>query len=87
MAVLLDNTQIGVSIPHGNLSMTYNSAADTGDDVTFSNDGGSDFSYQPTPGANGEDSSITHIRYSIAGDFGCMQPSESFQIYYDGLIH
>lgn len=86
MSVLLGGSQMGTSIPYGNLSLIYNGAADIGDDVAFSNNNGGDFNYQPVPGAEGEDSSITHIRYSIAGDFGCMQPADAFQIYYDALI-
>lgn len=86
MSVLLGASQMGTSVPYGNLSLTYNGFSDTGDAVAFSNNNGSDFNYQPVPGAEGDDSSITHIRYSIAGDFGCMPPADSFQIYYDALI-
>ncbi len=86
VSVLVGVSQIGTSIPYGNLSLTYNGATDTSDGVAFSNDNGSTFTYQPSPGANGDDSSVTHIRYNIAGDLGCMQPADSFQIYYDALI-
>lgn len=53
--------------PSSGLSFTFNSVASTADDVEFSNDGGSTWSYTPTPNADGYDASVTHVRVRLRG--------------------
>ena len=51
------------------LSYTYGSLADAGDDVSFSNNGGSSFAYTPVANANGTDPAVTHIRVNPKSSF------------------
>ncbi len=51
------------------LTYTFTSLASTTDDVSFSNDGGTTYSYTPTPNANGVDPAVTHIRINPQGSF------------------
>lgn len=51
---------------HG-LSLEYRTAADAGDDVEFSDDGGANFTYAPSPAADGADPAVTHVRFRCGG--------------------
>lgn len=51
------------------LSYTFGSLGDTGDDLSFSNDGGATFTYVPSPDGNGLDLAVTHIRITATGTF------------------
>ncbi len=53
----------------GGLAHTFVALGDPGDDVSFSNDGGTTFTYTPTADANGVDLTVTHIRINPKGDF------------------
>ncbi len=55
-------------IPSG-LSYTFISLASTTDDVEFSDDGGSTYTYVPVPDAAGLDANVTHIRIRPDGIF------------------
>ncbi|ANU08448.1 DUF11 domain-containing protein [Paraurantiacibacter namhicola] len=55
--------------PASGLTYTYASLTDAGDNLTFSNDGGSTFTYQPVPDADGCDTAITHFRIRPTGSF------------------
>lgn len=72
--------------PSSMLSYTFVSLSDGTDDLEFSNDGGSTYTYTPTPGTDGSDGSITHIRISPKGTFnnGSGPPSAIFE--FDVLI-
>jgi len=56
------------STPSG-LNFTYSGLGSLTDDVEFSNDGGASFDYIPTPGPEGYDGNITHIRINPKGVF------------------
>lgn len=58
------------------LTLNYIAINDSTDQVEFSTDG-SDFSYQPTDGGSGTDSSVTHIRFVPTGS---MSVASSFTI-------
>jgi hypothetical protein len=58
------------------LSYTFTSLASVTDDVSFSNDGGTTYTYTPAPDANGVDPAVTHIRINPKGSFGA---ATSFQ--------
>jgi len=50
------------------LSYTYGGLSDPADDVDFSDDGGATFAYVPSPGADGVDPSVTHLRVHPEGE-------------------
>ncbi len=58
------------------LTLNYIAINDSTDQVEFSTDG-SDFSYQPTDGGSGTDSSVTHIRFVPTGS---MSAASSFTV-------
>lgn len=51
------------------LSYTFTSLGSGTDDLEFSDDGGSTWTYTPTPDADGFDVNVTHIRLNPKGDF------------------
>jgi hypothetical protein len=53
--------------PASGLTYTFTSLASTTDDVEFSNNGGTSWTYVPTANANGVDTAITHIRIRPKG--------------------
>lgn len=66
------------------LSYSYTSLASTTDGISFSNNGGSTYTYTPVPDANGYDSNVTHFRISPTGTFngasGGNNPSFQLQL-------
>jgi hypothetical protein len=58
--------------PASGLSYTFTSLSSATDDVAFSSDGGSTFTYTPAPDVNGFDASVTHVRISPKGVFGAV---------------
>ena len=59
----------GTSPNASGLSYNYLTLASTTDGLSFSNDGGSSFTYIPTPDADGFDSQITHLRIALTGTY------------------
>ena len=53
----------------GGLAHTFVALGDPGDDVSFSNDGGTTFTCTPTADANGVDLTVTHKRIHPKDDF------------------
>ena len=51
------------------LTYTFTSLASTTDDVEFSDDGGSTYTYTPVPDVNNVDSAVTHMRINPKGVF------------------
>ena len=51
------------------LSFTYSGPSSTTDDVEFSSNNGADYSYIPTPDADGFDSAVTNVRFNPKGVF------------------
>jgi parallel beta-helix repeat protein len=51
------------------LTYTFTSLASTTDDVSFSNDGGTTWTYTPTPDVDGFDATVTHLRVNPKGAF------------------
>lgn len=74
--------------PPSTLTFTFNGLNDPGDDLDFSNDNGATFTYVPTPGADGADPAVTHIRIrpkgSFAGETGGADPNLTFD--YDVIL-
>ena len=68
--------------------INFVSLADLSDDIEFSNDDAATFTYAPTPGANGTDPAVTHIRInttgSMTGNSGSGDPS--FQLLFKAVI-
>jgi hypothetical protein len=64
------------------LTYTFTSLASTTDDVAFSNNGGTTWTYTPVPNANGVDPNVTNLRINpkgvFAGDPTAGAPSPSF---------
>jgi uncharacterized repeat protein (TIGR01451 family) len=59
------------------LTYTYSGLASLTDDVDFSSDGGTGWTYVPTPDANGSDAAVTHIRIRPKG---AMAAGSSFSL-------
>jgi hypothetical protein len=63
------------------LSYSMNSLASTTDNISFSNDNGASFVYNPIPSTGGYDSAVTDIKVSLSGSFkastGATHPSFS----------
>ena len=55
--------------PASGLTYTFVALGDPGDDVEFSNNGGSSYIYTPVADANGVDTTVTHIRIKPKGNF------------------
>ena len=65
------------------LAYSFVALGNSGDDIEFSNDSGSNYTYTPVPDADGYDSSVTHFRAMTSGAFaasdGINDPGFSFQ--------
>jgi large repetitive protein len=59
------------------LTYRFTALDDMSDDVEFSNNGGVDWTYAPTPDANSDDSNISNVRINPKG---AMAPASSFEI-------
>lgn len=74
--------------PSSGITYTFTSLADPADDVSFSDDGGTTFTYTPVASANGTDSAVTHIRVNpkgvFAGESGSGSPG--FQVFFKTVI-
>jgi uncharacterized repeat protein (TIGR01451 family) len=63
--------------PSSTLTYAFTGLAALADDVDFSNDGGASWTYVPTPGSNGADPAVTHVRIRPKGT---MAPGSSFSL-------
>jgi hypothetical protein len=64
------------SSPSG-LSYNFTSLNSTSDDIEFSDNNGSNFSYSPVPDSEGIDKNITHFRINPKGIFQAPTAGES----------
>lgn len=55
--------------PSSGLGYTFTSLSSASDSVSFSDDGGTSFTYTPTAGAGGTDPNVTHVRIALDGAF------------------
>jgi hypothetical protein len=80
--------QFSDGTPASGLTHTIIALGDAGDDVSFSNDGGTIFTYTPTADANGVDLTVAHIRIipknDFLGDTGSGDPS--FEVYFKATV-
>ena len=65
--------------PSSALTYTFTSLASTTDDVEFSNNGGTTWTYVPVPDVNGVDTTVTHMRIRPKG---AMAAGSSFSLYF-----
>lgn len=80
-------SRIDGATPSG-LTLDWVDAANASDDISFSIDG-SDFSYTPTPDADGADALITHVRFSLTGEMTHHidgTPDPSFELVYEVVV-
>ncbi|MEO0880882.1 MAG: hypothetical protein AAFY22_14365, partial [Pseudomonadota bacterium] len=71
------------------LTYTFISLASTADDLSFSNDGGLTFTYTPSPGADGADPGVTHIRVQPKGQFAgeaAAAVTPGFSLRFDAVV-
>jgi uncharacterized repeat protein (TIGR01451 family) len=61
--------QFAQGSPTSSLTYTYTSLASTTDNVDFSNNGGTTYTYTPVPDGSGFDANVTNIRVSPQGVF------------------
>jgi uncharacterized repeat protein (TIGR01451 family) len=70
--------------PSSGLTYTYTSLASTTDSLSFSNNGGTTYTYTPVPDANGYDANVTNFRVNPAGSFaaktGASDPGFTMQL-------
>jgi hypothetical protein len=70
--------------PSSGLSYAFTSLASTTDGLSFSNNGGTSYTYTPVPDASGHDANITHVRVALTGTFagasGGSNPSLTLQM-------
>ncbi len=70
--------------PSSGLAYSFINLASTTDSPSFSNNGGTSFTYTPVPDASGHDASVTHMRITLTGTFagktGATSPSLSMQM-------
>jgi len=64
--------------PSSGLSYTFTSLASTTDNVDFSNNGGSTYTYTPVPDSNGFDANVTNIRINPQGVFAAAGGSNPY---------
>ena len=55
--------------PPSGLSYNFISLSSTGDQLSFSSNGGTSYNYSPTPDAYGLDTNVTHIKIETLGSF------------------
>ncbi len=70
------------------LSYTFTSLASATDDVEFSNDGGTTWTYTPAPNADGCDPAVTHLRVNPKGTFAADTgtPDPSFSLRFNVCV-
>ena len=70
--------------PISGLTYTFTSLSCTTDDIAFSNDNGSSFTYTPIPDSDGCDSAVTHLRIIPKNSFNASDGSNhpNFSIKY-----
>lgn len=59
------------------LTYSFTNLSSTSDDLSFSDNGGTTWTYVPTPDANGVDANVTHIRINPKGS---MAPGSTFTV-------
>ncbi len=74
--------------PASGLSYTFTSLGSSTDDVEFSNDGGSTWTYTPVDSGDGTDPAVTHIRVNPKGIFAgsTAGADPSFQVLFKAAI-
>ena len=73
--------------PASGLTDTFVALGDPGDDIEFSNDGGSTYTDTPTANANGVDMAVTHIRINPQGIFlSSMSGDANFKVRFKNTI-
>jgi hypothetical protein len=70
-------------VPSSTLTYTFTSLASTTDDVEFSNNGGTTWTYVPTPNAYQVDPNVTHMRIRPKG---VMAANSTFNLYFGYMI-
>ncbi len=75
-------------LPSSGLSYTFTSLGNSTDDVEFSNDGGSIWTYTPAASGDGTDPAVTDIRINLKGIFAGSTGSgdPSFQLLFKAVI-
>lgn len=70
--------------PSSGLSYTFTSLSSTTDGLSFSNNGGTSYTYVPVADATGHDANVTHVRVALTGTFagasGGSNPSLTLQM-------
>ena len=64
-----------------NLAYTFTSLSNATDDISFSNNGGSSFTYTPVPNAAGYDAAVTNIRINPKGKMAAWSGSGAYPSY------
>lgn len=82
---LLVNAPLFVFIGNSsNLTLTFSGLSSTSDDVDFSNNNQSTWTYIPTPNASGADPAVTHIRLRPKGS---MAAGSNFSVFLRYLVN
>lgn len=78
----------GSGLSASGLSYVFNNLNSASDSIAFSNDNGLNFSYVPTPDADGYDENVTHFRLNLPGTFKPTLDGNTpgFQIEYQVMV-
>jgi len=72
--------------PPSGLSYSFVALDDPDDDVSFSDNNGSDFDYEPSADANGVDLAVTDIRVELKGAFAAGAGNPSMQVAFKVIV-
>ncbi len=73
--------------PASGLTYTFVALGDPGDDIEFSNDGGSTYTYTPVPDANDVDTAVTHMQVNLKGFFLFSSPADpNFEVLFKNIV-
>ncbi|MEE8077555.1 MAG: choice-of-anchor Q domain-containing protein, partial [Pseudomonadales bacterium] len=73
--------------PASGLTYTFVALGDPGDDVEFSNDGGSTYTYTPVADGNGVDTTVTDIRINPKGTFlSSTSGDPNFEVLFKAIV-
>lgn len=73
--------------PTSGLTYTFVALGDPGDDIEFSNDGGSTYTYTPAADADGVDTTVTHMRINPKGTFlSSTSGDPNFEVLFKNIV-
>ncbi|GBF31135.1 hypothetical protein MnTg04_01089 [bacterium MnTg04] len=73
--------------PASGLTYTFVALGDPGDDIEFSDDGGSTYTYMPVADGNGVDTAVTHMQIKMKGAFlFSVSGDPNFEVLFKNIV-